>query len=33
VLEALEAKGWISLEFSRLEVLQPDALQALLNRR
>ena len=33
VLKALEAKGWISLEFSRIEVLQPDALQALLNRR
>jgi CRP/FNR family cyclic AMP-dependent transcriptional regulator len=33
VLKALEAKGWISLEFSRIEVLQPDALQALLTRR
>lgn len=32
VLKAFEAQGWISLEFSRLDVLQPEALQTLLGR-
>lgn len=33
VLKAFEAQGWISLEFSRVEVQQPEALQALLDHR
>ncbi|MEW6694296.1 Transcriptional regulator LdrP [Tepidimonas thermarum] len=33
VLKAFEAQGWISLEFSRVDVLQPEALEAMLSRR
>ncbi len=32
VLKAFEAQGWISLEFSRVDVLLPEALEALLDQ-
>lgn len=33
VLKAFEAQGWIAIDFSRIEVLQPDALESLLAPR